>query len=574
MQTTLGIGFATTRTEERILAAVGVLPEAPSIFQPHEAIRFGGILTSVPALFSQGLFTAKNIYKSWEKGYYSLTHILLTLAFLYLLRIKNPERLKNSPVGELGRLIGLDRVPEVKCLRKRIADIVSWKKATEWENSLSTTWITDHECIYFYIDGHVRVYHGKKARLPKKFVSRQKLCLAGTTEYWLNDEKGLPLMCAIGELNERLKQAIEEVILTLIEETCSLVSEETLKNNPLLPRFTLIFDREAYEPKFFQYLWEKYRVAVITYRKNVKDKWDEKDFHGINCQSNNKNVIMQLCEKKVTMDGYTFREIRKLNNSGHQTSVIATNWIIKTEDVAVRMFGRWLQENFFKYMIAEFSFDRIIEYGAEIVSKDIKIVNPEYSVLSQKIKKQREKKRRVEAELYELVSKTLDDPIDEIKQVTEKQYALQEKINLFGEEVDELLAKRKIIPSKIPLGDMPENVRYNKLKKESKLFINIIKIIAYRAETALTNMIAPYYKNAYKEGRMLIKELFQADADLLPDYENNTLSVIIHSLATPRSNTAIEDLCIILNDTETIFPDTNLKMILKTSSSNINHGFS
>jgi hypothetical protein len=524
-----GIGLATTRIEDRILAATGNLNEAPSIFEPHEAVRYGGILTIIPALLSQGLLTAKDIYTSWKKGYYGFVHILLTLCFIYLLRLKNPERLKNISVGELGRVIGMDRVPEVKCLRKKILYIVQQGQSASWQNLLSTKWVSGNECLYFYIDGHVRVYHGKKARLPKKYLARLKLCLAGTTEYWINDEKGLPLMCIIGELNERLKQAIEEIIPILVEQTRALVNENALNKNPLLPRFTLIFDREAYEPNFFQYLWEKYRVAVITYRKDVQDKWDEKDFYNVNYQLFNNNVSIDICEREVTLSEYRFREIRKLTDSGHQTSVITTNYMIK-------------------------------------------IVNPEYSRLSQQIKKAREKKRRIEAKFYELISNTIDEEFDKINFFTQKQAALQEKIDFFDKEIKSLLDKRSQVPSRIQLSDMPEDKRYNKLKKESKLFINIIKMIAYRAETTLVNLIAPYYKNVEKDGRMLIKELLQTDADILPNYKDNTLTITIHSLGTPRANKAIESLCVLLNETETNFPNTNLKMIFKITSVNQKNG--
>jgi hypothetical protein len=111
--------------DERVLSAIGGLREAPSIFGSHEAVRYGGLLSIIPALINQGLLTVKDIYKAWERGYYGLVHILLTLCFIYLLRLKNPEGLKKCNVGELGRVIGLDRVPEVKCLRKRIYDIAS-----------------------------------------------------------------------------------------------------------------------------------------------------------------------------------------------------------------------------------------------------------------------------------------------------------------------------------------------------------------------------------------------------------------------------------------------------------------
>lgn len=46
-----------------------------------------------------------------------------------LSRIKTPEQLKTCKPGELGKLLGLDRVPEAKCLRAKIGQIVEQRKA-------------------------------------------------------------------------------------------------------------------------------------------------------------------------------------------------------------------------------------------------------------------------------------------------------------------------------------------------------------------------------------------------------------------------------------------------------------
>ncbi len=43
-----------------------------------------------------------------------------------------------------------------------------------------------------YIDGHVRVYHGELTKPPRRYVSRERLCLRGTTDYWVNDATGRP----------------------------------------------------------------------------------------------------------------------------------------------------------------------------------------------------------------------------------------------------------------------------------------------------------------------------------------------------------------------------------------------
>lgn len=524
-----------------------------------------GVILALPALISQGLLQAQQIYDPLPKGYYGLVHILLLLANMALSRIKNPEQLKTCPPGELGKIMGIDRVPEVKCLREKISQIIKQHKTEDFERYLSEQWISREECVYFYIDGHVRVYNGYKANLSKKYVSRQKLCLAGTTEYWVNDEKGLPFMVFTGELNERLKDAIEEhIVPALIEDTRSLVDEEQLKNNPFLPRFSLVFDREAYEPAFFARLWDKFKIAVITYRKNVKDRWNENCFYKIETEVIGKNVSMLICEKQIELSGHCFREIRKLGEGGHQTSMITTNNILPTNIVAGKMFSRWSQENFFRYLKQDFDFDKIIEYGIETLNGNITVVNPTYSQLSQKLKKLKEKKARVDAKLFKAIEDSLDANIDNVADVLLSQASLKEKQTEFENLIDEVLQQRQQVPSRIKLKDMPEIKRYNKLKHESKLFMNTIKMIAYRAETAMVNMIKPYYKNTQKDGRQVIKEILKSDADIIPDYYNNTLTIIIHSLSNPRTNFVLEKLCEIINDTQTIYPETNLKLIFKT----------
>ena len=114
---------------------------------------------------------------------------------------------------------------------------------------------------------------------------------------------------------------------------------------------------------------------------------------------------------------------------------------------------------------------------------------------------------------------------------------------------------------------MDKDRQYNRLKKESKYFINIIKMIAYSAEAALYRQIAPYYKNADKDGRMTIKEIMNTPADMLPDKNNQTLTIRLHPLSTPRANEAVKKLCEMLNQSQTQYPNTNLTLFYETISS-------
>jgi len=476
---------------------------------------------------------------------------------MFLCRIKNPEQLKKLPPGEFGKLLGLDRIPEVGYFRTKLEQITNQCKADDLHTALFSSWTKEMPEMFFYVDGHVRVYHGHEANLPKRFVSRQKLCLSGTTEYWVNDEEGLPLMVLTGELNEKLKVAIEQAIPKILTE----VSPPA---NPTEPMFTLVFDREAYEPKWFAKLWKEYRVAVITYRKNVQDKWDENLFNPIGIQSHNNNVTMQICEMGIQLNGHWFREVRKLSASGHQTAIITTHPTLSAKKTAAKMFVRWTQENFFKYVMANFDFDRMIQYGTEPVDQNLLIPNPQYNRLTYEIKKEREKKGRVEASLFKEINKNGQPSIEEMKNILTKNADSVQLLDEHNLQIGILLKSRKEVPSRITVEQMPKEKRYNKLIQESKKLKNAIVMIDYRAESALYNILGEYYKDAKKDGRQILQEIFTSDADMIPDYHNQVLTIRLHSLSTPRANRAANKLCDFLNQTETLFPSTNLRLVYET----------
>ena len=528
----------------------------------------------LPALLAQGLLKTKKVYHIPASHYYNLESIVLTLSFMALARIKNPEQLKQYKPGEIGRLIGLDRIPEVKCLREKIKLLTEQEKATELNNLLIERWYNKDEdkkqdAGFLYIDGHVRIYYGQKANLPSKFVSRQKLCLSATSEYWVNDAKGMPVMMVLGQLTEKLQTMIEKNIIPQLLQTSLLDAPGKEQSDP---QCTFVFDREAYEPAFFQRLWSKYKIAVITYRKNVKDKWEEDGFKTIETKVLEQVVTMRLCEQETELSSHRFREIRRLSKDGHQTAIITTHPTLNMKDIAGRMFARWSQENFFRYLIQDYDFDKIVQYGTEEIEPEAEVVNPPYRKISNKIKKLREKISRLESKFYPLVEKVMDGNIDDLPAITAKQSEYVERINHLKEIESGLVEERKLIPARIKLEQMPEQNRYNKLKTESKILMNIIKMICYRAESAMADLALPYLTRAREERRMLIKQIINNNADLIPDYTKNTLTVVLHSLSSPRFNKAAYELTKILNESQSFFPGTKLRLIYKTTAFSICEG--
>jgi hypothetical protein len=562
--------MGTTRMEERLLCAFGLSEEAPVRFESCESLPFGGVLLLLPFLLECGLLSYRNHYSQRITGYYNFDNLFILISFLYLCRIKSFEATKQYSPGEWGKLIGYDRIPEVKTLRGMIKEITTQQRTGEWMASLSKSWMEEEDPELYYVDGHVQVYHGHLANLGKKHVSRQRLCLPGMMEFWINTSEGSPYFFVTAEVNEKMgEMLVEEIVPTLMNlHPVSLERQERMDCCPDEPVFTLVFDREAYSPALFAELWNKYRIAVITYRKNVKDQWDESQFTDYEVMTSLGETKMQLQEQEFNHEKCTMREVRKLSVDGHQTSIVTTNKILSIVMIASYMFARWAQENFFRYMRQEYALDKIIQYSVEEIDKDIKIVNQEYNNITYRIKKEREKLSRRKANLYAYEQQ---NPLQEARKEDMKwiksSLEVVEDINRIEQEIGKMVSERKKIPYKIPLSQMPESIRYNRLNKESKALQNIIKMICYRAETALARLLAPHYKRANQEIRALIKSVIYTPANMEVDPKQELLTLTLYPLANLRSNEAVSKICDTVNATNPIYPGTNLRLFFKTTTS-------
>lgn len=564
------LGVAATRVGQRTMAAFGKIETTPLEFESCQSLPYGGVLLMIPFLIQNGLLTYRDHYRELDKGYYYIEVIILLLALMYLCRIKSVEQLKQVSPGEFGRLLGLDRIPEVKCMRNKLRMITSQQKATGWMMDLGKNWSSQEENEFYYIDGHVQIYHGNKARLGKKYVSRQKLCLPGMQEFWVNNQDGAPYFFVTGQVNEKLQEAIKGQILPkLLTQMPARYSDEELESDAELSRFTLVFDREAYSPVFFQELWELFRVAVLTYRKNVKDVWDTKDFTTVQLKIDGVKTEMDLCEKQIILDKVAMREVRKLNKNGHQTSILTTNKKINTHSVGIHMFARWTQENFFRYMRQDYRLDSIVQNTVDQIDKDFAIVNPEYNNVSYKLKKIREKISRRKAQLFTIQESINTNDLDKVAKLESKQSIKHEELNLLCGKEDQLLTQRKSMNYKITIQDMPESVKYNSLHLESKKFQNVIKMICYRAESSMANILLPYFKKSKDEKRSLIKSFIQTPIDLICDNRSKKMTISLYSQSNPRMNKAAEKMCALLNATETKYPGTDLQLHYQIATSKL-----
>ncbi len=162
------MGMGATNTINRVAASIGTIGDVPITFTPSLDVPSGGVLLALPALLSIGLLSHTKEFFRLPGGYYGLETIFVLLACMALSRIKTIESLRYCAPGEWGKLLGLDRIPEVRTLRRKIK-ILSGRKPEKWSARLCADWMESdpQSAGTLYIDGHVRVYHGHKTTLPR-----------------------------------------------------------------------------------------------------------------------------------------------------------------------------------------------------------------------------------------------------------------------------------------------------------------------------------------------------------------------------------------------------------------------
>lgn len=560
-------GVACVRSCERVLAALGKLNGAPSEFQNVYDVENGGVLCALPALTENGLYSYINNGIAFAPAYYDTVHIISLLAFMALFGVPIVERLRFESPGELGKLLGLDRIPEVKTLRGKLAAMCDDENSVvEWTEQLTRHWFNSNPDLagVLYVDGHVSVYHGGKTKLPRRYVTRSRLCMRGSTFYYVNDIMGQPFFAVEKVVDEgMIKVLSDSIVPKLLKDVPNQPSNIELENDNCLHRFILIFDREGYSPAFFRKMWEDHRIACATYHKYPGERWPEKEFIDIEtAKPDGETVSMKLAERGTYIGdkhtGLWVKEIRKLNDSGHQTSIITTMFKLNMGLIAIYMFNRWVQENFFKYMLYFFNIDRLVEYGTATFSEPCKLINPAWKKLDYEINSIRQKLRYRMAKLaqIELFSNADNSGIE--KKIEEKAN-LREEIDQFQKEMGNLQEKRKEHEKHISFEELPDELKFERLKPAKRLLYDTIKMLAYRAETAMANSVKPLLERN-DDSKALIRQLSKSHADIYPDKNKNILNVRVHHFTTKRHDAAIRNLLQLLNDTETLYPGTNLKL--------------
>ena len=319
---------------------------------------------------------------------------------------------------------------------------------------------------------------------------------------------------------------------------------------------TIAFDREGWSPKLFA-KWKDEGFEMLTYRKGQQSRWQERFFRTVEGTVGGEKVDYQLAERTVRLsNGLRVREIRRLTDNGHQTAVITTSEKLPLLAVAHRMFSRWRQENFFRYMRHEFALDHLCTHEVELADPKREVAHPERTLLKKKLASCRSSLARLEDKSLNM----RPGGFARVGRVRVSADEMDEFILRREEEIDRLTLRMAALPARVTLDRVLDPSEIVQLERERKVLVDAIKMTAYRAESALARVMEPLLARHEEETRKFLKTVFQATADIIPDQGKRRLTVRFHGLSNPRTTRALGELCALVNNRAPLYPGASLRL--------------
>lgn len=551
------------RMGDRALARLGQLEDALPLFGDRPCQRQAGVLLAIPLLVKSGLLEAfSKTYHSLAPAFYGLRTTVVVLFLCALLRIRRPESLKEWNPQELGHLVGLDRLPEVKTVRRKLEHMAAYQRARELMGEVAQRRISEdpERVAFLYIDGHVRPYYGQHP-LAKTKKAQDQVARPGATDNWVHDANGEPLLVVTSEMNEALTQVLEP-ILTDVKQ---LVGDR---------RPVVIFDRGGFSPKLFARLNEL-GFDVMTYRKGKSRPWPVSHFKTIARMVEGRRYVYRVAERRRVRIGRLrsrgqksrrgvrpqylwMREVRVLREDDRQTSILTTRQDLEQTEVAYRQFNRWRQENYFKYMDAEFALDALLEYGVQDVDQERDRPNPERRPLERELAAARTRVQRLQAQLGAAVDWDEASDHGTVGGFKVAHAELLAELSRAESNVARIHTALKSLPRRVSAAGLKT------LKTEKKLIVDTIKMAAYQVETRLLGLLGDHYARTADEGRTLLQAAFQSTGRI--EVRGEELYVELAPQSSPHRTKAVASLCTELNALGTTFPGTRLRLKLAIRS--------
>jgi hypothetical protein len=558
------------RSGERSAAWSGQLRQAPAVFAPAGRVPLAGLLLAIPALEATGLLScAATVFGGLPNGFYGLDTMLTEGVLRTLAGEPRAEGASRVDPFALGRVLGLDRAPEVKTIRRKITALAATGRAGELLTAMATRHVAHLDATnpdlaaVFYVDGHVRAYQGTR-KVAKTHIARLKFPAPATVETWVSDAAGDPVLVVMAAPGASLTMELRR----LLPELRNAVGDQR--------RVLVGFDRGGWSPALFAHMHTQ-GFDMLTWRKvpatdvapALFTDVTHIDDHGRFHQWRVADTTVDL-PTSDTGDTFTMRQVslqvantkagrdKDGPNSTRQIHILTTRTDLTSGEVIYRMGSRWRQENYFRYARMHFDLDSHDTYATTEDDPTRMVPNPAKKKAHQRALAARAGYERAVARTdAALLDATHPNAPGETVLITNQDHdAITADLRSAEESLDTAQATHQSIPARLPLAQV--NPGQQVLDTQTKLITHAIRMAAFNIDTALARAVRVYtgYARADDEAHTLARQALTGSGDIDP--QEGALTVRLDPMPTQRATTAIAELCEHLTATQTRYPGTNL----------------
>jgi transposase-like protein len=550
------------RDGERALARFGLLGEgAAPAFTPGARYPLAGLLLALPPLAQSGLLAcARQVYGRLRNGFYGLEVMLVVLVFMALLREARAEGATRIPPEALGRVLGLDRAPEVKTIRRKLGELAAAGKAAELQLALARhhAAASPDTLGFLYIDGHTRAYFGKRD-IQKMHLARLKFPGPATEETWVTGSAGDPLLVVMAQPSSSLAAQIRDLLPALRDITGPAAEP------------VLCFDRGGWSPALFADITDA-RFDLLTYRKNdpgkdipdlPEDAFSAAGWTGDDGREHTYELADTMTEVTISEGEHkgrvlTLRQVTRRNpGDTRQVHILTTRpaAALPAAGVIYRMTSRWREENYFRYGRAHFALDALDTYATTPEDPARTVPNPAKKTAAAAVKTAKKTLTAAQTAREARLAELRHPAPGTATVITNQALArLDAPVDTARRDLQAAQAAARAVPAKIPLSE--HNPDMVKLDTETKLITHAIRMAACNTETILARALNGRYARASDEAYALIREALHASGDIT--IHGDVLYIRLDQLSAPRRTRALAALCEQLTTTATRYPGTQL----------------
>jgi transposase len=555
------------RDGERALARWGLLGEgAEPVFTPGARYPLAGLLLALPALEATGLLeAAREMYGRLKDGYYGLAATLLTLVFLALAGEPRAEGATRVPPGALGRVLGLDRAPEVKTIRRKLGELAAAGKAAGLIMALARRHAAARPQAlgFLHVDGHARVYYGIRD-VQKTHVARLKFPAPATMETWVTDAGGDPVFMVIAEPSDSLAGELRR----LLPQLRQIAGQGR--------RVTVCFDRGGWSPALFADITGA-GFDLLTWRKGPAPDQPAEDFAAVTCTDDRgREHAYDLADTAITLgihDGprkgqtvslrQVSRRVPARGGGTRQIHALTSRTDLTAGEICWRLTSRWREENYFRYARTHFALDALDSHAATPDDPARLVPNPAKKAAAAQVRRAEILAAAAEAQRDASLAALRNPAPGQPALITNQMInALDVPVETAHRELQAAADAAAAVPARIRLDQIAPDMA--RLEAEVKQITHAIRMAAYNAETALARALDGHYARAGDEAYALIREALTASGDIIPG--PGDLLIRLGPLTAPRRTQALAVLCDQLTQAQACYPGTNLVLRYEVKS--------